>query len=274
MRKILIVIAVILFIVFVFLYRKSSISEPQQEVLKKSWWILPLKASFQWQLAGEPIDLSVDAEVFDIDLFNNDASVVASLHKKGKKVICYVNVGAWENWRADKDEFPKEVIGNVYEGFEDERWLDIRRIDIIGPIMQKRFDMCRDKGFDGLEPDNIDGYTNDTRFSITSQDQLKYNAWLAEEAHKRGLSIGFKNDPDQAKDLEQYFDWALTEDCFDQGWCDKMSVFVEKNKAVFMTEYTDTGVKPEEFCPVAKKLQFNAIFKNRGLDTFRGACRY
>jgi hypothetical protein len=134
-------------------------------------------------------------------------------------------------------------------------------------------DQCKAKGFDALEPDNIDGYTNDTGFPLTYQDQLNYNLWLANEAHARGLSIGLKNDPDQVADLLPYFDWALTEDCFYDGWCDQVVPFVTAGKAVFVTEYTDTGITMDQFCPQANAMNFNAIFKNRDLDAWRQACR-
>ena len=37
---------------------------------------------------------------------------------------------------------------------------------------------CRDKGFDGIEPDNIDGFLNNTGFDLTYEDQLAH-IWLA-----------------------------------------------------------------------------------------------
>lgn len=46
--------------------------------------------SWQWQLQGA-IDVNVDADAFDIDM-DQSANVVADLHARGKKVICYVNV--------------------------------------------------------------------------------------------------------------------------------------------------------------------------------------
>ena len=164
------------------------------------------------------------------------------------------------------------VIGKDYAGWPGEKWLDIRRIDLLGPIMRARFDQCKAKGFDAIEPDNIDGYTNDTGFLLTYQDQLNYNIWLANEAHLRGLSIGLKNDGDQASDLLPYYDWALTEDCFFQEWCGDVTPFIAAGKAVFAAEYTDTGITPDEFCPQAETLQFSAILKHRGLDAWRQAC--
>ena len=39
-------------------------------------------------------------------------------------------------------------------------------------------DSCRDEGFDGIEPDNIDGFLNNTGYDLTYKDQLAY-IWLA-----------------------------------------------------------------------------------------------
>ncbi len=211
--------------------------------------------------------------MYDIDLFDNDMGVVATLHKQGRRVVCYVSVGSWEDWRPDKDQFPVSVIGKDYAGWPGEKWLDIRRLDLLAPIIQARFDECRAKGFDGIEPDNIDGYLNDTGFPLTYQDQLDYNIWLANEAHSRGLSIGLKNDPDQVADLLPYYDWALTESCFAEDWCDQVAPFVAEGKAVFAAEYTDTGITLAELCPQAKAMNFNAILKHRDLDAYREICR-
>ena len=183
-----------------------------------AWWQPALNLRWQWQLSDLPVDLSVDVAVYDIDLFDNDADVITALHAEGRQVICYLSVGSWEDWRPDADQFPAAVIGSAYEGWPGEYWLDIRQIDLLAPVLRARLDLCRDKGFDGLEPDNIDGYTNDTGFPLTYADQLAFNRWLAAEAHARGLSIGLKNDPDQVADLLPDFDWALTEDCLAEGF--------------------------------------------------------
>lgn len=210
--------------------------------------------------------------MYDVDLFDNDASVVEALHAQGRKVICYVSVGSWEDWRPDQGRFPASVIGREYEGWPGEKWLDIRQIETLAPIMRDRFDLCRDKDFDGVEPDNVDAYTNDTGFPLTYEDQLSYNLWLAQEAHARGLSIGLKNDPEHVVDLLPYFDWALTEDCFAEGWCEDVSPFIQTGKPVLAAEYTDTGVILEQLCPEAARLGFNLILKNRDLDPWRQSC--
>jgi endo-alpha-1,4-polygalactosaminidase (GH114 family) len=227
-----------------------------------------------WQLQfDEPIEPSLDVEMVDIDMFDNDARMVADLHARGKKVICYISMGSWEDWRPDRDQFPESVIGKKYTGWPGEKWLDIRQIELLTPILRARLDECKTKGFDGVDPDNIDGYTNDTGFPLTYQDQLNYNIWLAEEAHARGLSIGLKNDPEQVTDLMPYYDWVLTESCFAEGWCDQVVPFVDAGKPVFAVEYTDVGMTLDAFCPQAEAMNFNAILKHRELDAWLEACR-
>ncbi len=235
-------------------------------------WIPALKTSWQWQLTST-VNQSPDVQMYDIDLFDNDAGVVTSLHDRGRRVVCYISAGSWEDWRPDAGSFPDSVLGKDYEGWPGERWLDIRRIDLLAPIMRARLDQCKAKGFDAIEPDNIDAYTNDTGFPLSYQDQLAYNIRLANEAHARGLSIALKNDPDQVADLLPYFDWALTEDCFAEGWCDRLLPFIEAGKAVFAAEYTDMGMSLDRFCSQANAMNINAILKHRNLDAYREACR-
>ncbi|RME99796.1 MAG: hypothetical protein D6768_14255 [Chloroflexi bacterium] len=249
----------------------QSENTPQDTLSAATWWQPTPGLTWQWQL-DQPVDTSYDVAVYDVDLFETETAVIADLHAQGKKVICYLSAGSWEEWRPDADQFPPAVLGNDYDGWPGEKWLDIRQIDQLAPIMRARLDLCRDKGFDAVEPDNIDGYTNDTGFPLTYDDQLAYNIWLAEEAHVRGLAIGLKNDDEQVTDLLPYFDWALTEDCFDQGWCEEMSPFIVAGKPVFAAEYTDTGITADDFCPQAEALGFSAILKHRDLDAWVEVC--
>ena len=246
---------------------------PALEKSEGTWWEPSVGLRWQWQLSGDPVDPGIGAAVYDIDLFDNAASVITTLHAHGQKVICYMSAGSWEDWRPDADEFPASVIGKDYAAWPGECWLDIRQVHLLAPMMRARLDLCRDKGFDGIEPDNMDGYANHTGFPITFADQVRYNRWLAEEAHARGLSIGLKNDPDQAAELQPYFDWALTEDCFAEGWCDSMAPFTQAGKPVFAAEYTDTGVDIGQLCPEAGRLGFSLILKHRDLDAWQQTCR-
>jgi hypothetical protein len=237
-----------------------------------NWWQPSPGLTWQWQLSEPPVDTGVDAQVFDIDLFDNDASVVKDLHDRGRKVIGYISAGSMENWRPDADQFPEEVLGKDYEGWPGEKWLDIRRMDRLGPIMLARLDLIKAKGFDAVEPDNIQIHDNDTGFSITYANQLAYARWLADEAHARRLAIGLKNAADMLADALAYFDFAITEDCFVQGWHDRVLPFIAAGKAVFAAEYTDTRVDFSAACAWGRAHNISFIQKNRILTAYRVAC--
>ena len=236
----------------------------------KAHWQPSAGSSWQWQLTGK-LDLDMEVDVWDIDL-EVGRSVVDFLHSRGAKVICYISVGSYEDWREDAGEFPAEVLGKDYEGWSGEKWLDIRRIDLLAPIMRARLDECAEKGFDAVEPDNMEIYTNKTGFPLTYQDQLNYALWLASEAHQRGLAIGQKNAPDMVKDLVDVFDFAITEDAFYYRWAEDMLPYIAANKPVFAAEYTDLPGNFELFCQQSKRLGFSTILKHRDLNSFRQAC--
>ncbi len=229
----------------------------------------PQQASWQIQFTG-PLQLDLPVQVFDLDLFDTPPEVIARLHQRSVYVMCYFSAGTWEEWRPDADAFPQEVLGKPLEDWPGERWMDIRRLDVLAPIMEARMDLAREKGCDGVDPDNVDGYTNDTGFPLTLNDQLAYNRFLAQAAHARGLAVGLKNDLEQIPQLLPDFDWALNEECFTYDECELLLPFVEAGKPVFVIEYE---LDPEDFCPQANALGFNALLKRWELDAFRVDCR-
>ncbi|MFC8510815.1 endo alpha-1,4 polygalactosaminidase [Streptomyces sp. NPDC057411] len=222
---------------------------------------------WQWQLSGR-LDPSVDAPVYDIDAFDHPASAVADLHRRGRKVICYVSTGAWEDFRPDAAKFPKALLGKG-NGWQGERWLDIRRTDLLTPLMAARLDLCRAKGFDAVEPDNMDGYRNDTGFPLTAADQLRYNRLIARLAHARGLAVGLKNDLDQIPQLVSDFDFAVNEQCAEYAECEALTPFVKAGKAVFHVEYER---EPHQFCAQSRRLGLSSMRKEYDLGAWRRAC--
>jgi hypothetical protein len=230
-------------------------------------WTPDPSTTWQWQLQGE-IDTSVDAEMYDVDGLETPASIVLALHEAGRAVVCYLSAGSWESWRPDAAEFPGSVRG-ASNGWPGERWLDIRKLRVLGPIMQARLDVCADKGFDAVEFDNVDGYRNRTGFPLTGADQLRYNVYLGNQAHRRGLSAVLKNDLGQVRGLLPYFDVALNEQCFQYEECNRLRPFVAASKAVFTVEYR---LDPAEFCPQAADLGFNSMLKRLSLRVWREPC--
>ncbi|MCP5425280.1 MAG: endo alpha-1,4 polygalactosaminidase [Gammaproteobacteria bacterium] len=234
-----------------------------------TWWQPQPGARWQWQLS-EVIDTSYDVDMYDIDLVETPAETIAQLHQQGRIVICYFSAGSWENYRPDAGKFPETVLGNTLENWPNERWLDISDLEVLGPLMAERLDLAVSKGCDGVEPDNVDGYVNDSGFNLSYQDQLNYNSWLANAAHARGLSVGLKNDLDQVQDLVGNFDWALNEQCVEYDECETLSPFVNAGKAVFGVEYQGVA---SDVCPLVNGLNFDWLLKNPDLDAERIACR-
>ena len=231
-------------------------------------WQPPAGATFQLQLQGK-VDTSVKAEVFDFDLFDNGAKVVDRVHKRGGRAVCYLSAGSYENWRPDRDDFPKRVIGKKLEGWPGERWLDIRRRDDLRPIMAARLDLCLKKGFDGADFDNLDGYKQDSGFPIERRHQLRYNKMMARLAHHRGLAAGLKNVPQVVPDLEGHFDFAVNEQCYQYEECRPYRRFIRHDKPVFVIEYE---LSRKEFCPRARRAGFTAMRKRYSLRAWRRAC--
>jgi hypothetical protein len=200
---------------------------------------------YHWQLStvfSYPRDVvtSDGPTVYDIDGQENDAATVASLHAIGPdvKVVCYVDVGTWENERPDAKDFPTSVLGNN-NGWPGEKWLDVRQQSILLPLMKARFQSwCVDKGFDAVEPDNLDAWENDPGFPITEAENISYDLAIAALGHSMGLSMGLKNLPENAPSLEPHFDWALDEQCFQYSECSYFETsFIAKGKSVWDVEY-------------------------------------
>lgn len=227
------------------------------------WRPPPTTAPWQWQLQG-PIDASIGAPVYDIDGFEATPRTVRELHRLGRKVVCYLDVGSWESYRPDKGEFPRSAIGRRYQGFPDERWLDVGHFQRFERPLKRRFAMCAGKGFDAVEPDNVAGWEpeNHTGFQITRAEQLRFNRWVAGQVRARGMAVALKNDGRQAPQLIDAFDFAIVEQCFQYDECDLYRPFVREGKAVFEAEYE---LKPAEYCDRAKALGFSAIGKSYDL---------
>jgi hypothetical protein len=235
-----------------------------------AWWKPAPGTSWQIQFSGK-IDLNLDVQVWDLDLFDTSASTIKKLHDKGRKVICYFSAGSYEDWRPDARSFPKAAIGDPLDDWEGEWWLDVRN-STIRTIMKKRLDLAVTKGCDAVDPDNVDGYTNESGFPLTASHQLTYNKYLASEAHKRGLAIGLKNDLDQVSKLVGSFDFQINEQCFEYDECDLLKPFIDRGKPVFNIEYGSAS-KARRICPRANALNFDTLIKNLSLDAKRTACR-
>ncbi|MDJ0752976.1 MAG: endo alpha-1,4 polygalactosaminidase [Ardenticatenaceae bacterium] len=245
------------------------LTEEETVITPQDIWRPAPGTSWQWQITGD-IDTSFEVDMYDIDLFDAPQAIIDELHDDGRVVVCYFSAGSYEDWRPDAGDFPPEIVGEPLEGWPGERWLDVSNLDLLQPIMNARLDLAVSKKCDGVEPDNMTAFQNESGFELTPEDQLAYNIWLSEAAHERGLSIGLKNDLNQIEELVDYFDWALNEECFFYDECELLIPFVEQGKAVFGVEYE---LDPAAFCEQANALNFDYLHKNWDLDSYRTSCR-
>lgn len=237
-------------------------------------WMPSVTDTWQIQLQGN-INSSYNVAVYDIDLFDTPQATINALKAQGKRVVCYFSAGSSENWRSDFSKFKAADMGNALDGWAGERWLDTRSANV-RTIMKARMDLAKSRGCDGIDPDNVDGYTNKPGFPLTAATQLDYNRFLASEGHARGLAVGLKNDVDQLSDLASAFDFAVNESCYRYNECGGYSAFTVQGKPVFHVEYQtkwkDAATR-QTLCAKTRALNLRTLVLPVALDDkYRYSC--
>lgn len=270
----------------------AGLTVPAASPAARAVWRPAPGTTWQWQITGR-VDARVGpARMFDVDLEDAvpsartvtvagigaavwpkglNAGVVPRLHARGKVVVCYLDTGAWEDYRPDARLFPAAAIV-APTGWSGERWLDIRPASrpLFAPIMWARLDLARAIGCDGVEPDQNNPLGNAPGFPVTVADQTSWYLEVARQAHRRGLSVGMKNGIESiGPGTVAAFDWALNEECFQYRECDALRPFVLAGKAVFQVEYRGAA---SGFCPRARALGFSSMRKRLDLGAWRVAC--
>ncbi|PNS16264.1 hypothetical protein CAC42_6371 [Sphaceloma murrayae] len=219
------------------------------------------------------------ADVWIIDLFDNTASDVAALHAQGRKVIAYFSAGTYENWRSDAGRFPKGDLGRKLDDWEGERWVRTGSA-AVREIMLARLDLAAEKGFDGVDPDNVDGFDNKNGLGLGEGDAVDYVRFLAAEARRRGLATGLKNGGAIVERVVGDVQFCVQEQCAQYGDEEDYRAFVRSGKPVFHVEYPkgededdpkcndsrEVDGKKVRKCMKAKGLGYSTIIKNIKLD--------
>jgi hypothetical protein len=231
-------------------------------------WQYQLQGKLKTNLCAVPLagGACVSPNVYDVDLYAPDGVTtntagVAAIHAVGAHAVCYVDAGTWEDFRPDAGAYPASVKG-LPNGWPGEVWLDIRATGVLLPIISARVAKCAAAGFDAVEFDNVDGYTNSTGFPLTASDQLTFNLDLANIAHSNGLSVGLKNDLDQLGQLQGTFDFAINEQCAQFNECDAYHAWSAAGKAVVEVEY---HARPRRYCASADLQGRDAMQKGLAL---------
>jgi len=244
------------------------------------WYRPAVGVTWQWQLLvndEHPLNTAYEVELYNLDLFTTPAATISRLQAAGRRVVCYFSAGTYESYVADRSQFAARDLGQALADWPDERWLDIRS-PAVQRIMTTRLDLAASKGCDAVEPDNVQGYLEDTGFALSAEDQLAYNRFIATEAHRRGLAVGLKNGLEQVAELVEYFDFSINEQCFQYKECQPLLAFIEAGKPVLNVEYPDQhlALNPAwvaTLCEAANARQFSTLILPVELDdSFRVAC--
>lgn len=233
-----------------------------------------INTTWNWQVDGV-LDSSYNVNVYDVDLFETTSVQISALKASGKKVICQFSAGSSESWQSDFGNFLETDKGFALEDWEGERWLDVRSQNVFN-IMKTRMDLAKSKGCDGVEPDNVDGYDNDSCFSLTYDDQLAYNRAIANYARSQSLSVALKNDPAQVADLVAYFDFSITEECYSLNECASYQSFTTASKPILNAEYASryhSNPARNTLCSYSNSHNIQTLVLSLGLDnSYRHQC--
>lgn len=205
--------------------------------------------------------------IIDIDLFDTDKQTIADL-KTNKKVLCYFSAGTKEDWRPDIGDFQSGDVGKNMEDWAGEAWLNVKSTNVRN-IMKKRIQQAAEKGCDGIDPDNTDGYgNNQDGFGYGKGPYVEYLKFLAQEAKNNGLAIGLKNSIDVIGDVIDVMSFAVNEQCHEYGECARYKPFTDHNKAVLNIEYGGNACDS----PAGVKLSTLIKPEDQGLNSLGGAC--
>ena len=240
-----------------------------------TWWHPGPLSSWQYAL-GESLPIAVptnigNVEVYDVDEGNEPgvtegqvAASVSAVHASGAKAICYVEAGGWESYRSDAAEYSSVILGDSVSGYPDERYVDIRQWSddpgptglTLGQILTARFQLCQQEGFDAVETDLDDTYTDTTGFPLTMPDEETFIARMAGVIHGLGMAWFLKNDingDSLISDVEPLADGTVNEQCWQYDECSALRPFVQAGKPILNVEYKNEAEGRSEERRVGKE---------------------
>ncbi|WVQ73304.1 hypothetical protein IAR50_002872 [Cryptococcus sp. DSM 104548] len=259
-----------------------------------------LDSTFLYELDAISVDsptvstrtgVTVDGEVYIVDAEGTSAETIAQYKANGKTVICYFSAGSWEPGRSDASSFDASCVCGSGQTFTndgcssndnklngwDEWWLDIHSDSCktnVESVMTTRIENAAAKGCDGIDPDNVDSFSNeDQQHGNTAQDEVDYLLWLASSAKANNMLIDLKNagsllvdENGQAtvwqSEIVNAFDFSVVESCHEYNECDIYDSFLAAGKPEFQIEYGSTTT-----CPSLSDGQHLLVYSENDLDS-------
>jgi hypothetical protein len=198
-----------------------------------------------------------NVEAYDFDEGNEPGvslgeveASVAAVHASGARAICYVETGGWESYRSDASAYSSAILGSTVSGYSNERYADIRQWSddpgptglTLGKILTARFQLCQAEGFDAVETDLDDTYTESTGFPLTMANEVTFMTEMASVIHGLGMAWFLKNDingDNLLAEIEPLADGTVNEQCWQYDECSALQPFVQAGKPVLNVEYAN-----------------------------------
>jgi hypothetical protein len=225
--------------------------------------VLPANGKFDYQISGA---YAPELGVSVVDRDRNDDPV------PGMYNVCYVNAfqtqpaenGVW------RTNHPDLLLRKDGAEVQDPYWpgeivLDIStpaKREAIAAIVGTWIEGCAAKGFQAVEPDNLDSWTRSLGL-LDMEDTVAMAALLARRAHAAGLAIAQKNTSELLGHRDEIgFDFAIVEECQPWGDC---GAFTDSYGARWVEiEYPDEGGREnfEAACD-ARGSSISVIYRDR-----------
>lgn len=224
----------------------------------------PVNGRFDYQLGGAYRPAS------SVTIVDRDRSAAPI---PGTYSICYVNAfqtqpGEASFWTGSHPDLLLKNARGAYvidPNWPDEYILDTstaaRRTRIAG-IVNSWIDGCAAKGFQAIEPDNLDTWTRSVKL-LTKADNVALATLLATHAHTKGLAIAQKNAAGlgRAGKADVGFDFAIAEEC--QVYAECGAYTGPYGNHVIEIEYSDTPRRAYTQACAAQGRTISVILRDR-----------
>ena len=226
----------------------------------------PTNGQFDYQIGGVYTPLT-SVSIVDRD---RSASPVA-----GTYTICYVNA-----FQTQPDEASVWTSGHSNllvkrangTNLTDPDWPGEYILDTstaakrsnIATIVNGWIDGCKTKGFQAIEPDNLDSWTRSLT-QLSKMNNVALAKLLVTHAHSIGLAIAQKNTPQLGSTGKTSigFDFAIAEECQVYAECD--SYTRPYGNRVIEIEYTDTALSAFTESCFARGKNISVILRDRNV---------
>lgn len=184
-----------------------------------------------WSIQYEGAIVPRGKDYHIVDLFDVSDSDLAALKAQGTRAIAYFS-SQFEDWRRDSGNFPSADLRGSLDGWKGERWVNTRS-PTIRQIMLDRMDYAKQRGFYGVDCDNVDFYEF-SNSGGSAADAVDYVRFLANAAHARGLKFGLKNATGIIPSTMDVIDYYVNEEAHQYG---DTEAYAAVSKPVFNIEY-------------------------------------